>query len=1031
MDNLLNPIQTRPLPGSLPITLSLSGLRPSSHEPTEEPLLTISSSKSTSVKRPVVSPIPSPVPTTTGLAPVSPAPEATSEPEEIQSAEDALKYLRSSPSLGQLEKVLEYLTTPAGGCKKVEQLGIYSPTPMSSQLVRVLVEEIIPHFWHILGKGERKGLVRCLRSVVGVSGVVARLGELVKVASGDEKLGWGVHGEMAGTRELMEVLCQVLGKINVLWEVWRGVFMGGAGGGGMKGEILWKEWVRLVAGGKLLGIASAARGEGMGCVEEYEGRIVGGKKFGTDWVGDAKVYAQWLGKGIGVMAERLGAIAKGEEGKHLVEMGWKCLRSLFWKSFGLGANHWGCWESSAAAVMRASGVINGIARLDPGFWTLLVEWIHSAAGVGEGIGIRRAVIAVLSTEGGEFGIQGGPQEVKSVLEKAMKKFGDSLWIKHTPIQVQEVNIQTIFLCAGYLHRANPAALKRIVQSSVYLNGISNRLATQSPRARFLGMVVGEVLSGLVDDKGMKLDFKMEEMEEMEATWWKGLVGVEDKVGDIYGLERVDVGSRIKGEGRKKVAKRRNISVQEVTEGMDEEEYVVEVLNGEIEEIDEVKGDSSDDDDEFQPYPKPEDDEEDDEVDDPTLVNRNKTPPPVYIRDLLRLLRSHDNYEHQLLALTHAAPLIRRKAAFGTELTEHLHDLATSLAGLQDKFDIGGFQEMKIKALIALIVGKPVEMGRWIARAFFEGDFSIGGRAVLLTALGMGARELGGLKDGEEEDGGRGMLGLGAPSGERGEASFPSKMLPGKLHELYSSPPPATVAQTRWKAIQSANSKKQITDTTRKVDAIASSLEKAMIKPMAASAADELSGPNILKVRTFSSRMAVEAKRKKPEANKLAKIVGEAFFYPLTGRWWTKLKEFGPNAPQFHPYLLGHLLKTLALVLHAAGPSCPQLPQLTREFWDLILGLRTKGASVVEDNDAPTVLEAVLFCLLTVLELNMDLGESGRRWLVEEHARELVETVEGTGVEEKVRMLAAAVVLRVRECAEGFERRLRGEMGKWE
>ncbi|KAF8428139.1 telomere length regulation protein-domain-containing protein [Tirmania nivea] len=577
----------------------------------------------------------------------------------------------------------------------------------------------------------------------------------------------------------------------------------------------------------------------------------------------------------------------------------------------------------------------------------------------------------------------------------MKNFGDSLWIKHTPIQVQEVNIQTILLCAGYLHRADPTALKGIVQSSIYLNGVSNRLATQSPRARFLGMVVGEALSGLVDGKSMKLDFKMEEMESVEAAWWKGFAEVDDKVGDIQDLERVDGGRRIKGEWRKKVAKRRNIDVQELMEGMDEEEYVVEVLKGEVEEVEDgedADGNTSDDDDEFRPYPKPDEDEEDDEEDDPTLVNRNKTPPPVYIRDLLRLFRSHDNYEHQVLALTHAAPLIRRKAVFGTELSEHLHELATSLAGIQDNFDIVGFQEMKTKALIALIVGKPVEMGRWIARAFFEGEFSIGGRAVLLTALGVGARELGGLMDGEGEDGGRGLLGLGAPSGAGG-APFPSKMLPGKLHELYSSPSPVTTAQTRGNAIQSARSRKQFTDTTGKIDAIASSLEKAMIKPIAASAADELSGPNILKVRTFSSRMAVEAKRKKPEANKLAKIVGEAFFYPLTGRWWAKLREFGPSAPQFHPYLLSHLLKTLALVLHAAGPSCPQLPQLTREFWDLLLGLRAKGAGAVEDSDALTVLEAVLFCLLTVLELNMDLGESGRRRLVEDHARELVETGE--------------------------------------
>lgn len=687
---------------------------------------------------------------------------------------------------------------------------------------------------------------------------------------------------------------------------------------------------------------------------------------------------------------------------------------------------------------------------------MLVEWIHGAAGVGEGIGTRRAVVAVLSAGGGN-GRQGGPQEVKRILEKAIKNFGDNLWIKHTPVQVQEVNIQTILLCAGYLHRANPAALKGIVQSSVYLNGISNRLATQSPRARFLGMVVGEALSELGDDKEMRLDFKMEEMESVEVAWWKRLTGIEDKVGDIHGLERVDGGAVINGERRKEVAQRRNIDVREVTEGMDEEEYVVEVLKGEVEEVkdeQEADGDTSDDsDDEFRPYPKPdEDEEEEDGEDDPTLVNRNRAPPPVYIRDLLRLLRSHDSYEHQLLALTHAALLIRRKATFGVELAEHLHELATSLAGLQDKFDIEGFQGMKTRALIALIIAKPMEMGRWIAKAFFEGEFSIGGRAVLLTALGVGARELGGLKDEEAGEGRQGSLGLGMPSDEGGGTPFPSKMLPQKLHELYHSPPPA---QPRGKVIQSASSKKQIIDTTRKIDAIASSLEKAMIQPMAASAADELSGPNILKVRVFSSRIAVEAKRKKPESNKLAKIVGEAFFYPLTGRWWAKLREFGPSAPQFHPYLLSHLLKTLALVLHAAGPSCPQLPQLTREFWDLLLGLRAKGAGAVEDSDAPVVLEAVLFCLLTILELNMDLGESGRRRLVEEHARELVETGEwvegvfqnsssgvgGSGVgigiggaseeEGRVKRLAAAVVLRVRECAEGFERRLRGEMERWE
>lgn len=723
------------------------------------------------------------------------------------------------------------------------------------------------------------------------------------------------------------------------------------------------------------------------------------------------------------------------------------------------------WESDASVIARVAGAINGVARLDPGFWNVLVEWVHGSGGVGvgEGIGIRRAVMAVLSKEvKGPLGVQGGPQELRKVLERSLKNFGDGLWIKHTPIQVQEGNIQTILLCVGYLYRVNPAALKAVVQSSVYLSGISNRLATQSPRARFLGMVVGEAVSGLMDEKGMKLDFKMEELGSVEAGWWKGLVGVEDRVGDVDGLGRVGQDS---SSGM--VARKRIIGLEDMKEGMDEEEYVVEIVKGSVEEVVDEKmeasGGSSDDDedeeDEFKPYPKPDSDPEDEDDEDPTLVNRNKTPPPVYIRDLLRLLRSHDNYDHQVLALTHAAALIRRKEGFGTELAEHLHELATSLAGLQDKFDIEGFQEMRTRALIALVVARPVEMGRWIARAFFEGEFSVGGRAVLLTAVGMGARELGGFKDGDTERGGesgKGVLGLGAPemvTGPDGKL-FPSEMLPRKLHELYSPS-----QQSKAVPSPSSISRKQLTATTSPIDALTTSLQKAMIHPLAATAADTLSGPNILKVRTFSSRMAVQAKRAKPSANKLSPIVGTAFFYPLTARWWAKLREFGPRAPQFNPVLLAHLLKTLALVLHAAGPACPQLPDLTREFWDLLLGLRGKsgvggaGGLGVEDADGPSVVEAVLFALLTVLELNMDSGEAGRRRLVEEHARELVETGEwvegvfegasgggsnggmgvgGTGVEEdRVRMLAAAVVLRVRECGEGYERRLRGELGRWE
>lgn len=708
------------------------------------------------------------------------------------------------------------------------------------------------------------------------------------------------------------------------------------------------------------------------------------------------------------------------------------------------------WEFGTQNVSCVAGVIWGVSHLDPGFWNVLVEWLTGAGGVGDGIGIRRAAIAVLGLEGDRnMETKGGPRELKVLLEESLKNFGDALWIKHTPIHIQEANIQVILLCSGYIYRVAPISLKSVLQSSLYLNGITNRIATQSPRARFLGMVVGETLSELADEKGMKLDFHIEEMQSEEAVWWKGLVDIADKIGNVQDLNRVE---RTGWETRCDIetVKKRVITLSQVREGMDEDEYVVEVLEGRVEEAKEKRDDLSTSDegdaDQFKPYPKPDSDPEDSDGDDPVL-NRKRVSPPVYVRDLLHFLRSHESYEHQVLALTHAASLIRRKAVFGTELTEHLHELATSLSGLQDKFEIPGFQDMKSHALISMVVAQPVGMGRWIARAFFEGDYSVSGRAVLLTALGIGARELGGLECSD-------MLPAPAEFGvSASKQPFPSKVLPGKLHDLYSNSP-SKKHKTHVRGIRLGKDRSEAIaaiEATSYIDSIVSSLETVMIQPLAASAADSLSGPNVLKVHTFSSRMAIEAKRKKPEANKLSKIIGEAFFYPLTARWWAKLREFGPNAPQFNPHLLSHLLKTLALIVHAAGPAALALPQLTIELWDLVLSLRHKIATA-QHIDSPVVLEATLFCLLTLVELNMDSGEAGKIRLVEQHSRELVETAEwvegvfrasnggidgGIGVggtggeEERVRRLAAAVLLRIRECTEGYERRLVGEMGRWE
>ena len=166
-----------------------------------------------------------------------------------------------------------------------------------------------------------------------------------------------------------------------------------------------------------------------------------------------------------------------------------------------------------------------------------------------------------------------------------------------------------------------------------------------------------------------------------------------------------------------------------------------------------------------------------------------------------------------------------------------------------------FQELRLQGMIAVVVAQPLKMGQWFSRTFFEGDYSMAQRASILTTLGMSARELAGFKEQDASFTGANIV---------SENSFPTKKLPNKLHEAY-----ITAASP--------------------LDRTVKKLEKLMIQPMAVEAADKLTGPNALKVRTFSSRMEVEKKRKKPIPNDLAKIVAEGFFFPLTGRWWIHLQ----------------------------------------------------------------------------------------------------------------------------------------------
>lgn len=220
-----------------------------------------------------------------------------------------------------------------------------------------------------------------------------------------------------------------------------------------------------------------------------------------------------------------------------------------------------------------------------------------------------------------------------------------------------------------------------------------------------------------------------------------------------------------------------------------------------------------------------------------------------------------------LGITNASSLIRRKAGFGTELVENIDELALVVISLQDNYSLPNFHEYRLQAMIALLAAQPIRMGRYFTATFFDGDLSQAQRSAILIAMGLGAREVAG--HGEED-----AKALGLPS-VSAQADFPSKKLPSHLQQFYDTQ-----------------------KGTSPIAALTERLARTSLQPLALDAADAASGPNALKVRTFSSRMEVERQRQLREAQRKKKTVSkdlhkdltEGFFYPLVGRFAVMLQS---------------------------------------------------------------------------------------------------------------------------------------------
>ncbi|GBE82448.1 telomeric DNA binding protein [Sparassis crispa] len=639
-------------------------------------------------------------------------------------------------------------------------------------------------------------------------------------------------------------------------------------------------------------------------------------------------------------------------------------------------------------------------------------------------------------------------------------------IKHSLLSRHHYVTALLLLCVSSFRSSEVNMLSHVnalALSPPFITAISTYISHLDPSVRRCGMLVAEEVAR---GAGKKLDFGDWEGEDQGKAWCRQLRQLVkgrdadadvDMTADISNTE----GARLEIPLEAAVEA---LSMEDTSEpGQPRKPTVRDVGYDSDDSLTGYASPSSS----RSPSPTPSELEEIEK--DPTLrVGKRKILRPVYLAQLGNMVRSSGGLKSEQeeaeaekieIALNVAEELIRRKRGYGTELEENAVNLAYGFVGLQDSYEIEGFEEKRQAALNVLVACCPRKTAPAIIEEFFRNQYSTNQRYVILNALVLGARELASLP----------MLPSSVPANR---VSFPSKRLPPALHEKYitasdrnSSNNPA---QLLLEGISREAIKKGKDATADKVPEIVRERQLRIRKPA-----------KVTEVPSSSSELVrIPTTQIPPKSTTFTEVAAECFICPLINRFWLFLRDEQAREartarqPALHryrgagtglilnPVVLTRFLSALAVLVHTARNAPEWLAVVAPDALELAVTLGTRPISAAEGEDEDEDADGVRMragegektgkkgkeaaVLTTALELALVvldgcLEVDGGRSLGLEHTALLLGTGEWAGqvfsrLEKGIRMLggggeqearlqsaAAGVILKVDELSSRWRR----------
>lgn len=234
---------------------------------------------------------------------------------QARSPREALEILQNEPDFSNVLLILKYLATTS-------DISLSSPSPLSSQLINVLVSDTVTNYWAILsekGKGsrtfkykrERDLLLNCFRNVTGLGAISARLNALIEQSKITTKKGDGSNLVQSLT-DYQNVLEAILHGDTMIQGLWSNLQSEPIS----KQAALWREVTALIGGSRVLNSAAEAHS----IIKESNNTL-----RETSWIADGAKYSSWIASNIQCWAKHL-TLESDRPWKHLTELLSKSLR---------------------------------------------------------------------------------------------------------------------------------------------------------------------------------------------------------------------------------------------------------------------------------------------------------------------------------------------------------------------------------------------------------------------------------------------------------------------------------------------------------------------------------------------------------------------------------------------------------------------------------------------------------------------------------------------------------------------------------